>query len=161
MIKENINFICGKTLDGREITLDGFRVESSTWTEDDKGNRCNDLIFKSGQEIRVLSDSFAGDIDAQLWDCIRADLSTNYANHPMICATREDGQEIVFDGTAVEYYIDFQYGNDEDLVELHFASGRTIVVFDEVDEDTYPGECVQTLVDDCICRCFGDDDMDE
>ena len=77
---ENINFICCKTPDGRKITLDGFRVESSTWTEDDRGNKCNDLIFKSGQEIRVLADSFDGDIDAHLWDCMRADKNTNYAN---------------------------------------------------------------------------------
>lgn len=154
---ENINFICCKTPDGRKITLDGFRVESSTWTEDDRGNKCNDLIFKSGQEIRVLADSFDGDIDAHLWDCMRADKNTNYTNHPMIVATREDGNEIIFDGTDVEFYIAFKYSNGVDLVELHFASGRTIVVFDEVDEDTYPGECVQTLVDDCICRYFDEE----
>ncbi len=155
---ENINYMCGETADGRKITLDGFRVESSTWSEDDDGNKCKDLIFRSGQEIRVLSVSFEGDFDAQLFDCLMSYRNTNYANHPMIWATREDGKEIVFDGTAVEFYTVFEYSNGVELVELHFASGRTIVVFDEVDQDTYPGECVQTLVDDCICRYFKDDD---
>ena len=155
---DNINFICGKTADGRKITLDGFRVESSTWSETDEGDKCNDLVFKSGQEIRVLSDSFDGDIDAQLFDCIGSELNTNYADDPVIFATREDGKDIQFDGTAVEFYIAFKNSDGEALVELHFASGRTIVVFDEVDEDEYPGECVQTLVDDCICRYFEEED---
>ena len=43
------------------------------------------------------------------------------------------------------------------MVELHFASGNVIEVLSALDENLYPGECVETLVDDCICRYFDDD----
>ena len=40
------------------------------------------------------------------------------------------------------------------MVELHFASGNVIKVFNALDENLYPGESVETLVDGCICRYF-------
>ena len=40
------------------------------------------------------------------------------------------------------------------LVKLHFASGNVIKVLNALDENLYPGQSVETLVDDCICRYF-------
>lgn len=49
--------------------------------------------------------------------------------------------------------------NDGDgLIKLHFLSGHVVEVFSELDEDLYPGESVDTLVDKCICRYFDDKD---
>lgn len=62
-----------------------------------------------------------------------------------------------FDGNSVEYYTRDECA-DEDLVELHFASGHVVAVFNELDENLYPGESVETLVDDCICRYLTDKD---
>lgn len=41
---------------------------------------------------------------------------------------------------------------------MHFASGHVVAVFNELDENLYPGESVETLVDDCICRYLTDKD---
>lgn len=60
-----------------------------------------------------------------------------------------------FDGNTVEYYT--QEEPDDDLVELHFVSGHVVEDFNELDEDLYPGESVETLVDDCICRYMKDE----
>ena len=53
---ENINFIFGKTPDGRLVTLDGFRVESYATYANDKGEDCVEIYFKSGQEVTLLAD---------------------------------------------------------------------------------------------------------
>ena len=58
-------------------------------------------------------------------------------------------KEYNFDGNSVEYYTRDECA-DEDLVELHFASGHVVAVFNELDE-------IETLVDDCICRYFKED----
>ena len=67
-----------------------------------------------------------------------------------------EGEQITFDGFKVEYYTRDE-SSDEDLVELHFASGHVVAVFNELDENLYPGESVETRVDDCICRYFKED----
>ena len=41
-------------------------------------------------------------------------------------------------------------------VELHFVSGNQVTVWSGLDEDLYPGESVETMVDDCICRYFNE-----
>ena len=64
-----------------------------------------------------------------------------------------DWVEYFFDGNAVEYHITDR-DSEEGLVELHFASGNVVEVRSVINEDLYPGECVETLVDDCICRYF-------
>ena len=43
-------------------------------------------------------------------------------------------------------------------MELHFASGNVIEVLFAFYENLYPGESVETLVDDCICRYFDEED---
>ena len=65
--------------------------------------------------------------------------------------------EFFFDGNAVEYYIidDLQ---ELDTVELHFISGNSVTVRSDLDEDIYPGESVETLVDNCICRYLNNED---
>ena len=70
------------------------------------------------------------------------------------CDTVE-GIDYFFDGNAVEYYITGSV-SEEDMVELHFASGNVIEVLSALDENLYPGENVETLVDDCICRYLTD-----
>ena len=51
----------------------------------------------------------------------------------------------------MEYYTRDEF-DDEDLVELHFASGHVVEVLNNLDEDYYSGENVISLVNQCICR---------
>lgn len=53
---ENINFIYGKTPDGRNVTLDGFRVESYATYANNEGLGLVDIYFKSGQEVTLLAE---------------------------------------------------------------------------------------------------------
>jgi hypothetical protein len=67
----------------------------------------------------------------------------------------QKNKEFFFDGNTVEYYTREEF-DDEGLVELHFVSGHVVEVFNELDEDLYPGESVVTLVDHSICRYLKD-----
>lgn len=44
-----------------------------------------------------------------------------------------EGEQITFDGFKVEYYTRDE-SSDEDLVELHFASGHVVAVFNVLDQ---------------------------
>ena len=160
---ENINFICGKTKNGDPITLDGFRVESFAIYTNVDGDTFVDVYFKSGARETVYA--FEGDcpdsIPDSLTECMKALkknpdlLAKRYPVNLIGCDNASDS-EFFFDGNAVEYYITGREA-EEDMVELHFASGNVIKVFNALDENLYPGESVETLVDDCICRYFEDD----
>ena len=52
---DNINFINGKTLEGEQITFDGFRVESYAVYEDEEDGLLVDLYFKSGSLVTVYA----------------------------------------------------------------------------------------------------------
>ena len=157
----NINFIYGKTADGKLITLDGFRVESFAVYGNKDGETFVDIYFKSGAEVSVYAyDDEFEDIPDSLADCMLAlkenpeILTKPYPVNLIECDT-VDWVKYYFDGNAVEYYITDR-DTEDDLVELHFASGNVVEVRSEINVDLYPGECVETLVDDCICRFFKD-----
>ena len=162
---DNINFINGKTLEGEQITFDGFRVESYAVYEDEEDGLLVDLYFKSGSLATVYAyadeESESSEIVDSLLECEMA-LKKNPAllvkNFPfeLIICNSSKNKEYNFDGNSVEYYTRDESA-DEDLVELHFASSHVVAVFNEIDEDLYPGESVETLVDDCICRYFKED----
>ena len=159
----NINYISGKTSDGKRITLDGFRVESFAIYGNKDGETFVDIYLKSGDEVRVYAyDDEVENIPDCLADCMLAlkenpeILTRPYPVNLIGCDTVE-GIEYFFDGNAIEYYITGR-DSDEDMVELHFASGNVIEVLSALDENLYPGESVDTLVDKCICRYFGDKD---
>ena len=162
---DNINFINGKTLEGEQITFDGFRVESYAVYEDEEDGLLVDLYFKSGSLVTVYAyadeESESSEIVDSLLECEMA-LKKNpellVKNYPceLIGCDSLKNKEYFFDGNSVEYYTRDESA-DEDLVELHFASGHVVAVFNEIDEDLYPGESVETLVDDCICRYFKED----
>lgn len=159
---ENVNYICGKTIDGRPITLDGCRVESFMIYGNKAGDTIVDIYFKSGEEVEVYVFTDQGEsIPDSLTDCFLAAkknpeiLTKPYPVNLIGCDTIE-GIPYFFDGNAVEYYTTGR-DSDEDIVELHFASGNVIDVLSELDENLYTGESVETLVDDCICRYFDDD----
>ena len=146
---ENVNYIYGKTIDGKPITLDGFRVES--------------FMIYGNKEVEVNALTDEGDsLPDGLADCFLAAkknpeiLTRPYPVNLIGCDTVE-GIEYFFDGNAIEYYITGR-DSDEDMVELHFASGNVIEVLSALDENLYPGESVETLVDDCICRYFKDEE---
>lgn len=160
---ENVNYIFGKTTDGKPITLDGFRVESFMIYGNKAGEEIVDIYFKSGEEVEVYVYTDQGEsIPDSLADCYLAAkknpeiLTRPYPVNLIGCDTVE-GIEYFFDGNAVEYYITGSVSED-DMVELHFASGNVIEVLSALDENLYPGESVETLVDDCICRYFGEED---
>ena len=159
---ENVNYIYGKTIDGKPITLDGFRVESFMIFGNKAGDTIVDIYFKSGEEVEVNAFTDEGDsIPDGLADCFLAAkknpkiLTRPYPVNLIGCDT-EDWIEYFFDGNAVGFYITDR-DSEEDMVELHFASGNVIKVLNALDENLYPGESVETLVDDCICRYFEDD----
>ena len=162
---ENINFINGKTLEGERITFDGFRVESYAIYDDEEEGLLVDLYFKSGSSVTVFAyadeESESSEIVDSLLECEMALkknpdlLARNYPCELIGCDSSKN-KEYFFDGNSVEYYTRDECA-DEDLVELHFASGHVVAVFNELDENLYPGESVETLVDSCICRYFDDD----
>ena len=66
---ENLNYIYGKTIDGRPITLDGFRVEYGNKA----GDTIVDIYFKSGEEVEVNAFTDEGDsLPDGLADCFLA-----------------------------------------------------------------------------------------
>ena len=153
----NINYISGKTTEGKTITLDGFRVESFAIYGNKDGETFVDIYFKSGDQVSVYAnDDEYGDILDSLADGMLAIkknpeiLTRPYPVNLIECDT-VDWVKYFFDGNAVEYYITDR-DSEDDLVELHFASGNVVEVRSDLNEDLYPGECVETLVDDCICR---------
>jgi len=163
---ENVNYITGKTLDGELITFDGFRVESYAIYHDEEEGLLVDFLFKSGGYVTVYAyaddDSESSEIIDSLMDCEAALkknpdlLEKHYPDERIGCNTPKN-KEFFFYGNTVEYYTtDESVG--EDLVELHFASGHVVEVCNQLDEDDYPGESVETLVDDCICRYFRDEE---
>lgn len=162
---ENINCINGKTLKGELITFDVFRVESYAIYDDEEEGLLVDLYFKSGSSITVYAyageESESSEIVDSLLECEMALkknpdlLARNYPCELIGCDSSKN-KEFFFDGNSVEYYTRDEFA-DEDLVELHFASGHVVAVFNELDENLYPGESVETLVDDCICRYFNED----
>ena len=79
-------------------------------------------------------------------------LAKFYPVHLIGCDNVSDS-EYFFDGNAVEYYI-IDDMRELPAVELHFVSGNQVTVWSGLDEDLYPGESVETMVDDCICRYF-------
>ena len=162
---DNINFINGKTLEGEQITFDGFRVESYAIYDDEEEGLLVDLYFKSGSSVTVFAyadeESESSEIVDSLLECEMAlkknpDLLARSYPCELIGCDSLKNKEYFFDGNSVEYYTRDECA-DEDLVELHFASGHVVAVFNELDENLYPGESVETLVDDCICRYFKED----
>ena len=163
---ENINFIYGKTLEGEQITFDGFRVESYAVYEDEEDGLLVDLYFKSGSLVTVYAyadeESESSEIVDSLLECEMAlkknpELLVKNCPCELIGCDSLKNKEYFFDGNSVEYYTRDECAN-EDLVELHFASGHVVAVFNELDENLYPGESVETLVDDCICRYFKEEE---
>ena len=162
---DNINFINGKALEGEQITFDGFRVESYAIYDDEEEGLLVDLYFKSGSSVTVFAyadeESESSEIVDSLLECEMALkknpelLARNYPCELIGCDSSKN-KEYCFDGNSVEYYTRDECA-DEDLVELHFVSGHSVKVFNELDENLYPGESVETLVDDCICRYFKED----
>ena len=159
---ENINFIYGKTPDGRLVTLDGFRVESYETYVNDKGEYCVDIFFKSGQEVTLLADDekcIEIPIPDQLDGCRNADPEIVAAPHPalgILCRKKDDGRPFMFDVNAVEFYIvgeddDKEYGTDRE-VELHFASGRTVTVIRDPEMDDLDGESLEVALLRRRCR---------
>lgn len=161
---ENINYIYGKTTDGHCITLDGFCVESFETFENEKGKDCVKLYFKSGKEITVFEeDEELGSLFEQLCEFFNTDFQVvPFKHHPeSILCKKPNGDDFSFDGLAIEFYVSYKNAKGEDVVELHFVSGRTVTVLKDLDEELYPGGNVITLVDQCICRYKRIDNDDE
>ena len=154
---ENVNFIYGKTPQGELITFDGFRVESYAIYEDEEEGTLVDLLFKSGGYVTVYAHVDEGsEIIDSLMDCESAlkknpDLLEKRSPAEFIGCDTPKNKEFFFDGNTVEFYTKDEF-EDDGLVELHFVSGHVVEVINELDEDLYPGESVETLVDGCICR---------
>lgn len=164
----NINYIYGKTPDGRIVTLDGFRVESYASYSNEKGEWCVDIYFKSGQEVTVLAEDEDGKfipIPDQLDACLNADPEIIEAPHHavcILCRKKDNESAFMFDANTVEFYITVEEDEEDDEtdrdVELCFASGRTVIVRRDPEMDDLDGESLEIVIDDCICRYFKDED---
>ena len=159
---KNVNYVYGKTLQGELITFDGFRVESYAIYEDEEEGTLVDLLFKSGGFVTVYAHVDEGcEIIDCLCDCASVlkknpNLLTKGYPDVFIGCDSSKNKEFFFDGNTVEYYTRDE-SDDEDLVELHFVSGHIVEVFNDLDDDLYPGESVETLVNNCICHYFKDE----
>lgn len=160
---ENVNYIYGKTLQGKLITFDGFRVESYAIYEDEEEGTLVDVLFKSGDSVTVYAHVDEGSevIDSlcDCWSALKKNSDLLAKRYPigLIGCDSTKNKEFYFDGNSVEYYTRDEF-DDEGLVELHFVSGHAVEVFNNLDEDLYPGENVVTLVDEYICRYFDEED---
>ena len=139
---DNINFINGKTLEGEQITFDGFRVESYAVYEDEEDGLLVDLYFKSGSLVTVYAyadeESESSEIVDSLLECEMAlkknpELLVKNCPCELIGCDSLKNKEYFFDGNSVEYYTRDECA-DEDLVELHFASGHVVAVFNVLDQ---------------------------
>ena len=104
---ENVNYIFGKTTDGKPITLDGFRVESFMIYGNKDGDTIVDIYFKSGEEVEVNAFTDEGDsIPDSLADCFLAAkknpeiLTRPYPVNLIGCDTFE-GINFFFDGISL------------------------------------------------------------
>lgn len=141
------NIIYGKTTDGRDIALDGYRVESFTsLSNSSDGGEIIEVVFKSGKSIQVIS--VEDDKGDSLW-CDLVSISRIRIPAPMPSVnltdfTSIDGSEGLFDCNAVEFLISWKsrgylLQEEVEYVELHFASGRTITAFPETLQPTDDG----------------------
>ena len=72
-IMDNVNYIFGKTTEGKMITLDGFRVESLMIYGNKDHEEIVDIYFKSGEEVSVYVNTDQGEsIPDSLADCFIA-----------------------------------------------------------------------------------------
>jgi uncharacterized iron-regulated protein len=152
------NIIYGKTTDGRDFTLDGYRIESFTSLGNTSVGEIVEVVFKSGQTLRVISvDDNKG---CSLWsDLVYASQLKNPLPTPSATLTdftKIDGSYGFFDCNAVEFLISWKSNSKdkEGLVELHFASGKTFTVFaDSLDTGgEYQLQLVDNVVVDYIIR---------
>ena len=139
---ENINYINGKTLKDERITFEGFRVESYAIYDDEEEGLLVDLYFKSGSSVTIFAyadeESESSEIVDSLLECEMAlkknpDLLARSYPCELIGCDSSKNKEYFFDGNSVEYYT-LDESADEDLVELHFASGHVVAVFNVLDQ---------------------------
>lgn len=134
------NFISGKTIDGRNIIMDGYRIESFLDLGlDSSSDDIIEVTFKSGQTVQVLSNPDEEDYD--LWGKLIETLRHNTPaldprrNFERFNPTTSFGW---FDPSSVEFLV-FWESDKITLVELHFASGKTISIL--ADELELENEC--------------------
>jgi hypothetical protein len=80
----------------------------------------------------------------------------------ILCRKKDNGSAFMFNANTVEFYITGEEDEEDDEtdrdVELHFASGRTVIVRRDPEMDDLDGESLEIVIDDCICRYFKDED---
>ena len=123
------NFISGKTIDGRSIIMDGYRIESFLNLGQYSSSIENiEVTFKSGQTVQVISNPDEENED--LWGNLMEALRHNTpALDPRRIFERFNPTNSfgLFDPSSVEFLIYWE-SNKITLVELHFASGKTISI---------------------------------
>ena len=141
------NFISGKTIDDRNIIMDGFRIESFlNLGQYSSSDEIIEVTFKSGQTVQEISnpDEESEDLWEKLMEAIRQNTP---APDPRRIFERFNPTNSFgwFDPSTVEFLIYWE-SNKKTLVELHFASGKTIsILADELElenECYYPAENV-------------------
>lgn len=149
-------FIYAKTTDGRDISLDGLKVESFSFHSIGKTEYIDilEIVFKSGQTVQVINDydKDGVDVQSQLVEVMQTDRTAIPAPKED-CLTDlncVDGREGIFISYAVDFLISYKSG-DMELVELHFASGKIYTVYADslVDESAYRR---RNIVEDYIYR---------
>lgn len=126
-------FIYAKTTDGRDISLDGLKVESFSFHSIGKTEYIDilEIVFKSGQTVQVINDDDKDGVDVQsrLAEVMRTDRTAIPAPKPNCLVQYEchDGREGLLDPYAVEFIISYKCDKKE-YADLHFDSGKTLTV---------------------------------
>ena len=150
-MKNCIYIIYGKTIDGRDIALDGYKVESFANYHCDRQG-IMEIVFRSGQTARMAEDD---DLQSKLVESMQVDKKTIDAPNPhsLVDYYTTGGFWGLFDGNATECIISHKCDGKEYL-ELHFDSGKTLTVFADSLEGSgdVTEEEISNLVDDYIYR---------
>ena len=122
------NFISGKTIDDRNIIMDGYRIESFFSLNGPSSVENVKVTFKSGKTVHVISTD--DEKDGELWNNLVDAVGQNTPapdprrNFERFNPTNSFGW---FDPSSVEFLIYWER-HKITLVELHFASGKTISI---------------------------------
>lgn len=117
--------ITGKTIDGHDVTLDGYKVVAHASYYCDN-REIKEVFFNSGQMVSMIEDD---DLQSKFVESMQVDKSTieKPSQSNLVDYETINGHYGLFDSNAVEFLI-IHKNNGKEYVELHFLSGTSFTV---------------------------------
>ena len=147
------NFIYAKTIDGKDISLDGLKVEFFSFHYIQPHTDCLEIFFKSGQTVQVINeDEGHGEPQERLVSVMQTDRTAVPAPKPdcLVQYMSHDGREGLLDSYAVEFIISYKC-DEKEYADLHLDSGKTLTVdANYLDNDDAPLR--RNILEDYIYR---------